>query len=117
MSRIRNDFILGILVGLIIAAINMLRIGEAQSHGQQSTPRDESDDSLDDYRRHLVDARQKSQESYDKTVLSLSSGSLGVSFAFLKSVVGSGPHSTTILLFSAWTFWAISATVVLTSYS
>lgn len=36
---------------------------------------------LQAYRSHLVAADERAQENFDKTVLSLSGGALGVSFA------------------------------------
>ena len=71
---------------------------------------------LDSYRDHLVVARQKAQEDYDKTVVTLSGGALGVTFAFLEKVTGNGPAAIPELLFAAWLCWAASITSVLTSY-
>lgn len=71
---------------------------------------------LSSYRDHLVLAGQKSQEDYDKTVVTLSGGALGVTFAFLEKVIGNGPAATPELLFAAWLCWAASITSVLTSY-
>jgi hypothetical protein len=71
---------------------------------------------LSDYRQHLVDAEQKSQESFDTTVLSLSGGALGISFVFLKDVIGSSPVQRPIFLLSAWMFWAASSLAVLMSF-
>jgi len=117
MPRIRSDLALGLFVGSLLTTLSVLRSSNKESpQAQASTSQEVYEKSLDEYRRHLVDARQKAQESYDKTVLSLSGGSLGVSFAFLKSAVGVGPYSTLYLLFSAWILWTISATVVLISY-
>lgn len=39
------------------------------------------------YRDLLQDLSVKSQEQYDKTVITLSTGALGLSFAFIKDVV------------------------------
>jgi hypothetical protein len=74
------------------------------------------DDRLDEYRRWLVAADQKTQEDFDKTVLTLSGGALGVSFAFFKDIVG--PHSSvqTLCLLAAWISWALSTCAVLASY-
>ncbi|WP_134984071.1 hypothetical protein [Xanthomonas axonopodis] len=44
-----------------------------------------------EYRQWLVVAEQKAQEDYDKTVLTLSGGALGISFAFVKDIVGQNP--------------------------
>ena len=72
-------------------------------------------DSLTSYRDHLVLARQKAVEDADKTVLSLSGGALGVSFAFLNDVAGPNPMALPLLV-TAWSMWGISIVVVLTSY-
>jgi len=68
------------------------------------------------YRELLERLKQNSQESYDKTVLSLSAGALGVSFAFVKDIVGSWPAKTHGWLFAAWVFWGLSVTSVLFSF-
>ncbi len=71
---------------------------------------------LKEYRSYLVNAEQKSQEDYDKTVLSLSAGALGISFAFLKDMIGPGPILHKSYLFGAWMCWGISSSVVLFSF-
>ncbi|HLX80602.1 MAG TPA: hypothetical protein VKS43_08460 [Burkholderiales bacterium] len=73
-------------------------------------------DQLLDYRKWLVAAEQKSQEDFDKTVLSLSGGALGISFVFLRDVVGPNPILCPSFLFAAWLAWAFSTFAVLTSY-
>lgn len=69
-----------------------------------------------DHRKHLVSADQKSQEDFDKTVLSLSGGALGISFIFLKDVIGPNPIQSPGLLFAAWVAWGASTFCVLASY-
>jgi hypothetical protein len=73
-------------------------------------------DDLRDYRKILVAAEQKSQEDYDKTVITLSGGALGVSFAFVDKFLTPGKISAPNLLFCAWFFWITSLTAVLVSY-
>jgi len=68
------------------------------------------------YRAWLITAEQKSQEDFDKTVLSLSGGALGISFVFLKDVVGARPIVHPSLLLCAWITWGISAVCVLASF-
>jgi len=75
-----------------------------------------SKNEMADYRKHLVAAEQKAQEDFDKTVLSLSGGALGISFVFLKDVVGPSAISKPDLLFAAWVSWGLSTFFVLTSY-
>jgi hypothetical protein len=69
-----------------------------------------------EYRKWLVAAEQKSQEDFDKTVLSLSGGALGISFVFLKDVIGPNPIQSPTLLFLAWVAWALSTFAVLLSF-
>jgi hypothetical protein len=75
-----------------------------------------ADAALQEYRKHCVSAEQKSQEDYDKSVLTLSGGALGVSFAFLKDVVGPGALAQTNLLFAAWLLWGCSIISTLASF-
>lgn len=72
-------------------------------------------DDLKEYRNQLIVAEQKAQENFDKTILSLSSGALGISFAFLKDIIGVNPINISLLILS-WTSWALSSTSVLISY-
>jgi len=72
-------------------------------------------DDLKEYRNQLIDAEQKAQDNFDKTVLSLSSGALGISFVFLKDIVGDTPASISLLMV-AWISWALSSTSVLISF-
>jgi hypothetical protein len=70
---------------------------------------------LSSYRQHLVLAEQKAQDDYDKTVLSLSGGALGVSFAFVDKFI-KGAIVRPDLLVAGWTSWAISLALVLVSF-
>ena len=63
------------------------------------------------YRESLEALKQKSQDSYDKTVLSLSAGALGLSFAFVKDIVGSWPPQAYAWLFAAWVSWGVVVAV------
>ena len=69
-----------------------------------------------EHRKYLVTCDQKSQEDFDRTVLSLSGGALGISFVFLKDVIGPNPIQSPLLLFAAWSAWGTSTFCVLTSY-
>lgn len=86
-------------------------MSESQGSGKQPIP-----DYLVEYRKFLVTAEQKAQEDFDKAVLTLSGGALGISFTFLKEVVGSGPVAYPGLLLCAWACWAASILCVLFSY-
>jgi hypothetical protein len=74
------------------------------------------EESLREYRTHLVTTEQKAQEDYDKTVISLSGGALGISFAFIKDIIGNHPIISKEILVSGWVCWGLSITLVLASY-
>jgi hypothetical protein len=69
-----------------------------------------------DYRRLLQELENKAQDEYDKTVIMLSTGALGLSFTFLKDIVNLKDAHSTYLMVGAWICWAISATSVLYSF-
>jgi hypothetical protein len=71
---------------------------------------------LRDYRALLIEGERKSQEDYDKTLITLSGGALGVSFAFVKDIVGDNPITCTDLLLWSWIFWGISLFIMLLSF-
>jgi hypothetical protein len=73
-------------------------------------------DHLVEYRNFLIAAEQKAQEDFDKTVLSLSGGALGISFIFLKDVLGSQPIRLHEYLLGAWICWGASTLFVLGSF-
>ena len=77
---------------------------------------DRAQEHLVEYRKFLVAAEQKSQEDFDKTVLTLSGGALAISFTFLKEVVGTNDIYQPVFLVSAWWLWAASIFCVLLSY-
>ena len=68
-----------------------------------------------DYRAHLVETRQKSQQTYDNAVLVLSAGALGVTINFVKEVVRGEPHVVWLLTI-AWACWGISCACILYSH-
>jgi hypothetical protein len=68
-----------------------------------------------EYRKHLVETRQKSQDAYDKTVLALSAGALGITINFVKAIIGAHPHSTGLLM-TAWVCWGVGCAAVLYSH-
>ncbi len=72
-------------------------------------------DALEEYRKGLITAEQKAQADFDKTVLTLSGGALGVSFAFVKQFVVEGVAVAPRWLVAAWTAWTLSAASVLAS--
>lgn len=76
---------------------------------------DESN-ALSDYRALLTKMEQEAQATFDKTVITLSGGALGLSFAFTKDVVGTHNVVHTGFLLFAWLGWGLSATSVLGSF-
>ncbi len=72
--------------------------------------------SLEKYRDTLLTAEQKAQENFDKTILALSGGALGITFAFIKDIVGDKPIVNSNLILFAWLSWGISISSVLLSY-
>jgi len=71
---------------------------------------------MTEYRGLLTKMEQESQADFDKTVLTLSGGALGLSFAFTKDVVGTENVIHTGFLLSAWIGWGLSSTAVLLSF-
>lgn len=69
-----------------------------------------------EYRQWLVAAEQKAQEDFDKTVLTLSGGALGVSFAFVNDIIGDKPIEHSGWLVIAWIAWALSTSAMLGSF-
>jgi hypothetical protein len=67
------------------------------------------------YREHLINARQKSFEDFDKTVLLLSGGGLGISITILKDIIGAVVVARGWLL-TSWICWGLSLVVILLSY-
>lgn len=74
------------------------------------------EEEIQEYRKLLVTAEQRAQEDFDKTVLALSGGALGISFAFVKNIIGDQPAVYSWALLSAWIAWGFSVTCVLASY-
>ncbi len=74
------------------------------------------DESLKKHREFLLAATQKAQEEFDKSVLWLSSGALGVSFTFLKDLIYANQIESLWLLLVAWMCWTLSIFAVFFSY-
>jgi hypothetical protein len=74
------------------------------------------EDSISKYRKGLIKAEQEMQLSYDKAVMALSGGALGISFTFLKEVVGKATIVHSFWLLAAWICWGTSATSTLMSF-
>lgn len=83
----------------------------APSNDDESSVHDE----YEDYRSTLVASRQESQSKYDRNLIALSSGALGITFAFINDVLGGLPQNT-LWLMVAWTCWTLSLTLTLCSF-
>jgi hypothetical protein len=69
-----------------------------------------------EYRQWLIAAEQKAQDDFDKAVLSLSGGALGISFVFVKDIIGPGVIHHPVWLLIAWVLWALSSLAILSSF-
>jgi len=85
------------------------------SKPQESRGREEKD-ALDRYRELLLDAEEKAQTEYDRLIVALSGGALGVSFAFIHQFITDKPAQWISCLTAAWTLWVISLASVLASH-
>ena len=68
------------------------------------------------YRNQLLEAEQKIGEGYDKTLITLSGGSLAISITFIKELVGDQPYVLVTALAISWSSWAISLTSLLLAF-
>lgn len=71
---------------------------------------------IDSYREQLQTDAQKSQESYDKAVLTLSGGALALTFTFIKDLIVPGHIRHIYFLLTSWIMWSISILVILFSF-
>ncbi len=69
-----------------------------------------------EYRQWLISAEHKSQDDFDKAVLALSGGALGISFVFVRDIIGSGAIHNSGWLLAAWLLWALSSLAILASF-
>ena len=68
------------------------------------------------YRDVLRGEYQKNSEDFDKLILSLASGSLGISAGFLKQIVPDPRADTLPLLVAGWALMALSLVAIVLSY-
>ena len=68
------------------------------------------------YRNVLIALETKSQTEYDRLVVALSGGALGISFAFVKRFVGDDPPLALWTLMAAWVAWVCSLALMLGSH-
>ena len=105
-------------------------VAEAAAHGIHNAARDADTDleyqaaiadrakrdRRDKLRESLRGLGGQAQSDYDKTLTTLSSGALGVSFVFIKDVLGVSSVQVPQAAFLAWLCWAGSLTVSLGSF-
>lgn len=71
---------------------------------------------MKEYRELLQKMENEAQDQYDKTVLYLSTGALGISFTFLKDIISVENAVAIGWLVTAWISWAISVSAILWSF-
>ena len=73
-------------------------------------------DDLKNYRDFLMKADHQASLNYDKAVMTLAGGALGISITFLKDIVPSPLPDTKIFLYISWISLAVSLSSILVSY-
>lgn len=68
------------------------------------------------HREFLQQLEVQSQSAFDKSVMALSGGALGLSFAFVMDIVPLERATHIAFLLLAWAAWAISVACVLASH-
>lgn len=71
---------------------------------------------MDEYRNYLIESKQSSQNLLDKYLISLSSGSLGLSIIFVNNIVKDDPIYCKSLLIISWFLFSITILIVLISF-
>jgi hypothetical protein len=71
---------------------------------------------MQEYRRSLVALQQDAQVDYDKAILTLSGGALGISFAFFRDITAKLTTTHAGFLLGAWICWALSLTAALAGF-
>jgi hypothetical protein len=74
------------------------------------------DDLILGYRATLLELRREAQNNYDRYLLSLSGGALGLSIAFIKDIVRTNPALGVTFALVAWGLWTLSLLAVLASF-
>jgi len=68
------------------------------------------------YRDLLQELSIKSQDQYDKTLLTISTGALGLSFAFIKDIVNISSATNINFLTGSWICLTLSILCILISF-
>ena len=72
----------------------------------------EAVDGLLIYRKELIKSKKDIQADYDKAVMTLSGGSLGITIPFLKDIVLDQSSQYVFIILLAWFCWVISITSI-----
>lgn len=75
-----------------------------------------TDKELQKFRDFLVEADHLASQSYDKAVMTLSGGALGITITFLKDIVLVPVENTRVWLMIAWISFGVSLASILISY-
>jgi hypothetical protein len=68
----------------------------------------------DTYRQWLVEAHQRSSDAYDKAVMTLAAGALGISLAFVHQVAPRPTHKNWLAV--SWVLLAVSLLLIFMSF-
>jgi hypothetical protein len=71
---------------------------------------------MDEYRNYLIASKQSSQNTLDKYLISLSSGSLGLSIIFVNNIIKDNHICSKGLLIFAWILFSFTILLVLVSF-
>ena len=71
---------------------------------------------LDEYRKMLLDYEQRMQTTYDKAVMTLSGGALGISLTFIRDIADKASIKSEGWLLAAWVLWGLSVSMILASF-
>jgi hypothetical protein len=71
---------------------------------------------LREYRASLVACLNEMQGAYDKAVMTLSGSALGISFVFIRDVIGPGQIIEPKFLIISWLSWAVAISSILISF-
>src|SRR6266852_6589366 len=67
-------------------------------------------------RKLLIDLQHQSSQSFDKTIVTLAGGALGLSLTFIRQTVPEAMPGTTVFLALAWLFLILSLLATLFSH-
>lgn len=71
---------------------------------------------LKKYRAEIISLQQKNQSGFDKTLLTLSGGSLGFTLTFMRDILKISQADYKIILIVSWIVWGLSLCALLAGY-